>query len=84
MYSLEFLTAAQADLSRLDPAVAQRVMNRLLWLAKNGEMINHYALTGQHTGKFRLRIGAYRALYWLDHANRRLVVESIGHRSEVY
>jgi mRNA interferase RelE/StbE len=71
-------------MSSLDPPVAQRILNRLNWLAENCESVNHYALTGQHAGKFRLRIGDYRAMYWLDRENRRIEVESIGHRSEVY
>ena len=31
MYSLELLPSARANLSRLDPPVAQRVMAGLLW-----------------------------------------------------
>ena len=71
-------------MSRLDPPVAQRIMNRLLRLAQDCESVSHHALTGRHSGKFRLRIGDYRALYWLDRENRRIEVELIGHRSQVY
>ena len=84
MYSVALTDRADRDLSRLDKAVAERVSNRLLWLAEHCDSFNHYALTGRHAGKFRLRIGDYRALYWLDRANRRIEVESIGHRSDVY
>ena len=84
MYSLEILPSARADMSRLDPPVARRVMRRLLRLARDSESFDHYALTGRHAGKFRLRIGDYRAMYWLDRENRRIEVESIGHRSDVY
>lgn len=84
MYSVELTDRAYGDLSRLDREVAQRVTERLLWLAENCETVRHHALTGRHAGKFRLRIGAYRALYWLDRENRRIEVEAIGHRSDVY
>ena len=84
MYSVRLTDRANDDLSRLDRAVAQRVTDRLLRLAENCESVSHYALTGRHAGKFRLRIGDYRALYWLDPANRRIEVEVIGHRSDVY
>ena len=84
MYRVELTDRANDDLSRLDRAVAQRVTNRLLWLAGNCETVSHYALTGRHAGKFRLRVGDYRALYWLDRENRRIEVEAIGHRSDVY
>lgn len=84
MYRVELTDRANDDLSRLDRAVAQRVTNRLLWLAENCETVSHYALTGRHAGKFRLRVGDYRALYWLDRENRLIEVEAIGHRSDVY
>ena len=84
MYRVELTDRANEDLSRLDRAVAQRVTNRLLWLAENCETVSHYALTGRDAGKFRLRVGDYRALYWLDQERHRIVVEAIGHRSDVY
>ena len=71
-------------MSRLDPPVKRRIMRRLLRLARECESVSHVALTGPHAGKFRLRIGDYRAVYWLDRENRRIDVESIGHRSSVY
>ena len=84
MYSLEISSTARVNMARLDPPVAQRVIRRLRRLTQNCESARHYALTGQHAGEFRLRIGDYRALYTIDRANRRLVVESVGHRSDVY
>lgn len=33
---------------------------------------------------YRLRVGDWRVLYELDHANRRLVVLDIGSRGSVY
>ena len=53
-------------------------------LANNAELVRHRALTGQLRGLFRLRVGDYRALYWLDRENRLIEVEAIGHRSDVY
>ena len=84
MYRLELLPDARADMSRLDPPVAQLVMRRLRRLTRDCDTARHVALTGRHAGKFRLRIGNYRALYTLDRVNRRIEVESIGHRSDVY
>ena len=84
MYSLELSATARANISRLDPTVAQRVMRRLQRLAQDGESARHVALTGPHAGEFRLRVGDYRALYTIDRVNSRIVVESVGHRSDVY
>ena len=84
MYRIVLTDRADDDLSRLDRAVAQRVNNGLKRLARNCESVSHVALTGRHAGKFRLRVGNYRALYTIDRENRRIDVESIGHRSSVY
>lgn len=84
MYSVELSRTARSNMSRLDPQVERRVMAGLRRLAQNCDSVRHIALTGPHAGKFRLRIGDYRALYTIDRENRRIDVETIGHRSEVY
>ena len=83
-YQVEFTSAAEDDLARLDRTVAQRVLNRLRWLADNAESVRHKALTGQWKNVFSLRIGDYRALYTYDRAERKVVVHFVKHRSEVY
>ena len=62
-YAVEFTDTAQDDLSRLDKTVAQRVLDRLRWMADNAESVRHRALTGPLQRVFSLRIGDYRALY---------------------
>ena len=84
MYTIALTDRADDDLSRLDRVVARRVNNRLRRLAELCDSYNHHALTGPHAGKYRLRVGDYRALYTIDWANRRIEVETIGHRSDVY
>jgi mRNA interferase RelE/StbE len=41
-------------------------------------------MTGQFTGMFRIRAGDYRAIHELDRDNRKIFIDSVGHRSEVY
>ena len=84
MYRVALTDRAVDNLSRLDRVVSERITNRLLWLAENCETVNHHALTGRHAGKFRMRIGDYRAMYTIDRESRQIVVEMIGHRSNVY
>ena len=83
-YRLEFENAAEDDLARLDKAVAQRVLDKLRWLADNAEATRHKALTGQLRELFSLRVGAYRALYVLRREDRRIIVLHIRHRRDVY
>ena len=84
MYELEFTPEALDDLADLDRSTAQRVFNRLRWLADNFESLTPEALTGDWKGLFKLRIGGYRALYTLDQTDQRLTVHVIRHRREVY
>ena len=84
MYFVELTDDADDDLLQLDRQVAQQVINRLNWLGENAESIHHQALTGRWRGYYRLRVGDYRALYTLDREHQRVVVELVGHRSEVY
>ena len=75
---------AEADLRRLDPVVADRVVGKLRWLAENADSIKAERLTGPWQGVFKLRVGAYRVLYTRDLAERRFVVHFVRHRREVY
>lgn len=84
MYDLELMPEARDDLADLDKPIAQRVFNRLRWLAENLDSITPEPLTGDWKGLFKFRIGSYRALYTINQAERRLTVHLIKHRREVY
>jgi mRNA interferase RelE/StbE len=84
MYQVDFTPDAESDLARLDAPIAQRVLKRLQWLAKNFEEIKPEALAGQWQGVFKLRVGDYRVLYTPDRARRRIIVHFVRHRREVY
>jgi len=84
VYSLYLMPEARDDLGSLDKPIAQRVLNKLRWLAENFEAITPEPLTGEWKGLFKLRIGSYRALYTVNWTERRLVVHLIKHRREVY
>ena len=83
-YTLEYTGRADDDMSRLDRRAAELARRRLLWLAGNAEAIDHHELTGQWSGYCRLRISDYRAIYRLEHDNRRVIVERVRHRSVAY
>ena len=83
-YSLEYMYKAERALARLDPQVARSIRQKLNRLAENAEALPHEALTGRYRGSFRIRIGDYRAIYDLDRTNRKISIDEIGHRREVY
>ena len=57
VYSLYLMPEARDDPDSLDKPIAQRVLNRLRWLADNFEAITPEPLTGEWKGLFKLRIG---------------------------
>ena len=82
MHEVEFTPQGGEDIGRLDKPIAQRVLNRIRWLAENFEALAPQPLTGRWRGVYKLRIGDYRALY--THGEGRIVIRAIGHRREVY
>jgi mRNA interferase RelE/StbE len=83
-YTLEFAGDSKDDLKRLDKAIAERIMRKLEWLAANAATVKHIALKGEWSGFYRIVVGGYRAIYSLDHGERLVAVEVIGHRRDVY
>jgi len=71
-------------LESLDSGPARRVRDKIDWLAENAGLIHHETMTGRFQGMYKLRAGAYRALYYLDQENRTIIFDVIGHRSSVY
>ena len=84
MHDLRILDAAEDDLTRLDLAVAQRIISRIQWLAEHFDEIKPELLTGTLTGFFKLRSGDYRIIYQVRRDQNLIVIHRIGHRREVY
>jgi mRNA interferase RelE/StbE len=84
VYRLEWMPEARDELTSLDKSVAQRILDKLRWLAEHFDAITPEPLTGEWKGLFKLRIGSYRALYTTDQTERRLTIHLIKHRREVY
>lgn len=84
MYQVRILEEAARDLSKLDSAVARRIVNRIRWLAENLDEIQPEALTGNLAGFYKLRAGDYRVVYEIVHSEQMIVIHLVGHRREIY
>lgn len=62
MYKVKFTPGARADLEALDPPIAQRILDKIRWLADNCDAISHTPLSDPLRGYYKLRVGNYRAL----------------------
>lgn len=83
-YSLELTEKAQNNLAKINKREADRISEKLTWIADNIHEIPHFAMVGNWAGHFRYKIGDYRAIYHLDHATKVMTVVAIGHRKDVY
>ena len=84
-FTLVLTPEAQRDILRLDLTVQTRVLNRIEWIGKNAELVNHQAMKGDEWhGCFKYRVGDYRIIYQLDQSVPKMIVLKVGHRREVY
>ena len=82
MVQIEWTEGALKDLEKLDKPIARRVLRRLTWLSKNFQSIVPEPLAGELKGTFKLRVGDWRAVYTAE--GNTIVIQFIGHRSEIY
>ena len=83
-YTVEFRPEARDNLRRLSKSNAQRILNKINWLANKLDAVSHEALTGELKGLFKLRIGDYRVIYSVVHKERLIIIHLVGHRRNIY
>jgi mRNA interferase RelE/StbE len=85
-WAIEFLPEAAKDLKKLDRTVAARIISTLedrIAALDNPREIGS-ALTGDHAGYWRWRIGDYRVVARIEDARITVLVVRVAHRREVY
>ena len=85
-FHVVFSEDARKVLKKLDPSAAMLLLG---WIRKNLEGCEDprrhgKALTANHPGKWRYRVGDYRVLAEIRDAEVVILVLDIGHRREVY
>jgi mRNA interferase RelE/StbE len=81
---VHFTPDARDDLQVLDPAIAQRVLNKIRWLGENCDDILHEPLSGTLRSFYKLRVGDYRVLYKYARKQQRIIIHIIDHRRKIY
>ena len=71
-------------LSKIDKPVAKRITDKLIRFSENVEIMNTLPLTGNLSGFYKLKVGAYRVVYEIDHNKKVITVYKIGHRRDIY
>jgi mRNA interferase RelE/StbE len=83
-YSVEFTLQAEDDMARLDKTIAQYIANKIDWLSQSIESIIPAPLKGKFKGKYKLRVGDWRAIYSFEHSSQIITIYAVRHRREVY
>jgi len=82
-YQIEIKTSAKKELARLPRQIAEKVVERIKWLADNPRPDGCKKLRGKDS-VYRIRVGDYRVVYSI--VDQYLIIEviRIRHRREVY
>lgn len=86
MYKVVFTDKAIKELKKLDKSVSRII---LAWIRKNIEDCDDprkhgKPLVGNHSGKWRYRIGDYRIMAEIDDGVITVFIVNIGHRRNIY
>lgn len=85
-YDVRFERNAQKSLKKMDPQQKRLIM---AWIKKNlvgthDPRIHGKALTANHKGKWRYRIGDYRLISDIDDHTVTILILEVGHRRDIY
>ena len=85
-YQLIYSERAKKDVKKLDPYTKQMIKS---WIDKRllrseNPRAHGMALTGNHKGEWRYRIGDYRLICAIEDERLVILALALGHRREVY
>lgn len=84
MHKVLFTPQAENDLTSIDKTIAIQISKKIGWLSRNASNMIHEQLTGKFKGKYKMRVGDWRIIYFIDHSSQAITVYAIEHRSKVY
>ena len=85
-WRIEFLPDAVKELKKLDRSVARRIITTLeerIATLDDPRTLGS-ALTGDHAGYWRWRVGDYRVVARIEDERMVIIVVRVAHRREVY
>jgi mRNA interferase RelE/StbE len=84
MYSVEYTRQALKDMDRLPAHIQGAIRKKLAGLAKTPLAAAGVKALAGESGAYRLRVGNYRVVYFLEHDRLLIVVVKAQHRKDVY
>lgn len=87
MYKVIYSENSVKDLRRIDKSIAQRIVKKIHFFSKQKDIFDFSKpLKGFGEGRFRFRIGDYRAIFKINKSGKIqiLMVLNIKHRKGIY
>ena len=82
-YSIEIKKSARKELGALDDALFTRIDRKILALADDPRPAGCKKLRG-YKDQWRIRIGDWRVVYFIDDDGKRVTIARVAHRREIY
>ena len=82
-YSLFQKPSVEKDLHKIPSSVVEKITRKILSLSNEPLPPQSVKLAGSDH-YYRLRVGDYRIIYEVDRSQRRITVQYVRHRREVY
>lgn len=83
LYSVIWLKGALKQLSKLEKPVQNTIVKKTRQLANNGLLPDTKKMK-DHENLFRIRIGQYRVVYYLERKEKQCFISEIAHRKDIY
>lgn len=82
-YQIKWDERAFKELKQITSKDAINILNNVNTLYEEPEKKGK-SLQGKFKGKFRIRIGDYRAIYWIEENIKIVWIISVKHRKDIY
>ena len=82
IFHVEITSSAEKELKALETQIADRISRKLLELEDNPTHPQSKRLTPYKF--YRVRVGDYRIIYYIDYTKKEIRILKIGHRKDVY
>ena len=78
-YTIAYRPQVVSDLSQIETATAQRLLDKTKWLASNAGNLRHDPLAAELPGLSQYAVGDWRIFYSIDQSAHILDVHLIAH-----
>ncbi|HAC25390.1 MAG TPA: type II toxin-antitoxin system mRNA interferase toxin, RelE/StbE family [Cytophagales bacterium] len=84
MYQILFKKSAEKELERLPKSAVKRISRAVDDLAENPRPPGSKKLEGQRESLWRIRVGDFQIIYFVEDVIRIVEIRRIGHRKDIY